>query len=69
VGENVARLRADALSTLSDWGVEIDRDANENGTGERIVSTPDSRVAVLVVPTDEELAIARACDSVLGLGT
>ena len=68
VGENVARLRADALSTMSDWGVEIDRDANENGTGERVISTPDSRVAVLVVPTDEELAIARACDSVLGLG-
>lgn len=69
VGENVARLRADALSTLSGWGVEIDRDANENGTGERVISTPDSRVAVLVVPTDEELAIARACDTVLGLGT
>ena len=68
VGENVARLRADALSTMSDWGVDIDRDANENGTGERVISTPDSRVAVLVVPTDEELAIARACDTVLGLG-
>ena len=68
VGENVARLRADALSTLGTWGVEIDSEANENGSGERIISTPDSRVAVLVVPTDEELAIARACDVVLGLG-
>lgn len=68
VGENVARLRADALSTLGGWGVELDREANENGSGERIISTPDSRVAVLVVPTDEELAIARACDTVLGLG-
>ncbi|MBB1041051.1 MULTISPECIES: acetate/propionate family kinase [unclassified Dietzia] len=68
VGENVARLRADALSTLGGWGVEIDPEANENGSGERIISTPGSRVTVLVVPTDEELAIARACDTVLGLG-
>ncbi|OAV76639.1 acetate/propionate family kinase [Dietzia sp. 111N12-1] len=68
VGENVARLRADALSTMRGWGVEIDAEANENGTGERVISTPGSRVTVLVVPTDEELAIARACDEVLGLG-
>ncbi|MBB1031880.1 acetate kinase [Dietzia sp. SLG310A2-38A2] len=68
VGENVARLRADALSTLGGWGVEIDPDANENGSGERIISRAGSRVTVLVVPTDEELAIARACDTVLGLG-
>lgn len=67
VGENVARLRADALSTLAGWGVEIDPAANEQGSGERIISSPGSRVAVLVVPTDEELAIARACDVVLGL--
>jgi len=67
VGENVPRLRADALSTLSGWGVELDPEANRNGTGERVISTPDSTVAVLVVPTDEELAIARACDQVLGL--
>ncbi|MGW8592142.1 acetate/propionate family kinase [Dietzia sp. NPDC055877] len=68
VGENVARLRADALSTMGDWGVQIDAEANENGSGERLISAPDSRVKVLVVPTDEELAIARACDDVLGLG-
>ncbi|HHX84466.1 MAG TPA: acetate kinase [Actinomycetales bacterium] len=68
VGENVPRLRADALATLTGWGVEIDADANEHGSGERLISTPDSRVGVLVVPTDEELAIARACDAVLGRG-
>ena len=68
VGENVPRLRADALATLNSWGVEIDSEANESGPDERIISTPESRVTVLVVPTDEELAIARACDVVLGLG-
>lgn len=68
VGENVPRLRADALATLKSWGVELDSEANENGPDERIISTPNSRVTVLVVPTDEELAIARACDVVLGLG-
>ena len=56
------------MATLGGWGVEIDPEANENGSGERLISTPDSRVKVLVVPTDEELAIARACDVVLGLG-
>ncbi|WP_194860685.1 acetate kinase [Dietzia sp. SYD-A1] len=68
VGENVARLRADVLSTLVGWGVELDPQANEDGAGERIISRAGGRVAVLVIPTDEELAIARACDTVLGLG-
>lgn len=42
-------------------GVEIDRAANEEAVGGRraVISTPDSRVKVLVVPTDEELSIAR----------
>ena len=68
VGENVPRLRADALATLRGWGVEVDPHANEDGPDERVISTAGSRAAVLVVPTDEELAIARACDEVLGLG-
>ena len=65
VGENLPRLRADALSTLADWGVRIDHAANDDGDGARVISTSDSEVTVLVVPTNEELAIARACDEVL----
>lgn len=67
VGENSPSVRAAALETLSSWGVEIDAEANENRRGERVISTPQSRVTVLVVPTNEELAIARASVEVLGL--
>jgi len=65
VGENLPRLRADALASLRTWGVEVDPEANASGSGARVVSTPESRVTVLVVPTNEEFAIAVACDEVL----
>ncbi len=60
VGENVPRVRADALATLGFAGVTVDPDRNaapERGT--RRISADSSAVAVLVVPTDEEREIAR----------
>ncbi|UNK71701.1 acetate kinase [Microbacterium sp. H1-D42] len=66
VGENSADVRADALATLGFLGVHIDPDRNtarERGT--RRISTDDSTVEVLVVPTDEELEIARQTLSVI----
>ncbi|MFK4760466.1 acetate/propionate family kinase [Microbacterium sp. ZW T5_45] len=60
VGENAAAVRAEAMATLGFAGVEIDHDRNaERGRGIRRISTDDSRVTVLVVPTNEELQIAR----------
>ncbi|GAB3602654.1 acetate/propionate family kinase [Microbacterium aureliae] len=60
VGENSARVRAAALRTLGFAGVAIDPERNEaRGQGIRTISTDESAVAVLVVPTDEELEIAR----------
>ncbi|WP_438353972.1 acetate/propionate family kinase [Microbacterium sp. CJ88] len=60
VGENSIRVRAEAMATLGFAGVEIDPARNETrGRGIRIISTDASRVTVLVVPTDEELEIAR----------
>jgi len=60
VGENAPRVRADALATLGFAGVRIDPERNETrGKGIRIISTDDSSAAVLVVPTNEELEIAR----------
>ena len=62
VGENVAAVRLDALSGLAGLGIEIDERRNTaSDKGARRISTDDSRVAVLVVPTNEELAIARDC--------
>lgn len=60
VGENAARVRAEALSTLGFAGVEVDPERNaERGRGIRRISTDASSVTVLVVPTNEELQIAR----------
>lgn len=60
VGENAVRVRAEAMATLGFFGIEIDPARNEaRGGGIRRISTDDSAVEVLVVPTDEELEIAR----------
>jgi acetate kinase len=66
VGENAARVRAEALATLGFAGIEIDHARNEErGSGIRRISTDDSRVTVLVVPTNEELQIARQTAALL----
>ncbi len=60
VGENAAKVRADALATLGFLGVRVDPERNAaRDRGIRLISADDSAVAVLVVPTDEELEIAR----------
>ncbi|MGQ2915059.1 acetate/propionate family kinase [Microbacterium aurantiacum] len=65
VGENAPLVRARALETLGFAGVEIDPERNTApARGIRRISTDASRVAVLVVPTDEELEIARQTLSV-----
>jgi acetate kinase len=61
VGENVAAVREDALSGFDWLGIKIDPERNRaRKRSPRIISSDDSSVAVLVVPTNEELAIARA---------
>ncbi|AJY77127.1 acetate/propionate family kinase [Paenibacillus beijingensis] len=60
VGENSAVLRETVCSGLTFLGLELDPELNAQRSKEaRIISTPDSRVSVLVVPTNEELIIAR----------
>lgn len=60
VGENQAGLRADVCSTLGFMGVEIDKEVNAVTRGtETVISSSTSRVKVCVIPTDEELTIAR----------
>ncbi|OBK93526.1 acetate kinase [Mycobacterium asiaticum] len=65
IGQHAATVRRDALAGLVELGIELDEERNGTGSGTRRISTDDSRIAVLVVPTDEELAIARDCVSVL----
>lgn len=66
VGENSPLVRAAALETLGFLGVRVDPERNETrGRGIRTISTDDSAVTVLVVPTNEELEIARQTLSVV----
>ncbi|MCE4025211.1 acetate kinase [Microbacterium sp. Au-Mic1] len=66
VGENNSLVRREAMATLGFAGVEIDPARNDaSGSGIRVISTDASRVTVLVVPTDEELEIARQTEQIL----
>jgi len=65
VGENNALLRRRALAGLEFLGIEIDNDRNELASREpRAISPEGARVSVLVIPTNEELEIARQALSV-----
>ena len=61
VGENTDCVRKDVCSDLEFLGIKLDEQKNlERNNGKiREISTPDSKVKVLVIPTNEELVIAR----------
>ena len=60
VGENQTGVRENVCEPLAFMGVEIDKELNARTRGtETVISTPASKVQVVVVPTDEELMIAR----------
>ncbi|MCX6468364.1 MAG: acetate kinase [Corynebacteriales bacterium] len=66
VGENAPTVRRDALAGLERYGIAVDDEANVvRSRAARRISTADSEVAVLVVPTNEELAIARKAAAVV----
>ena len=58
VGENQAGMRAGVCEGMEWMGVKLDEAANAVRGEETIISTPDSKVTVVVIPTDEELMIA-----------
>ena len=59
IGENDISCRSKVCKNLTYLGAEIDEELNKCRGVERIISTPESQVKLLVVPTNEELAIAR----------
>ncbi len=59
IGENNAFIRTSVCEYLAYLGISIDGEANAKRGEEVVISTPESSVKVLVVPTNEELAIAR----------
>ena len=59
IGENNIKMRKDVCSSLTYLGVKLDEEKNNVRGEERIISADDSKVQVPLVPTNEELAIAR----------
>lgn len=59
VGENDKAGRKNICSSLAFMGVEIDDEANNVRGEERVISSSNSKVKVMLIPTNEELAIAR----------
>ena len=59
VGENQYSMREQVCANMEYMGVKLDVEKNKTVRGEEaIISTPDSKVTVCVIPTDEELMIA-----------
>lgn len=64
IGENAAEIRAAVAQHLAWAGLVLDQGANEKGSG--LISRSDSKIAAWVIPTDEEVMIARHVLEVLG---
>ena len=59
IGENDGKVRAGVVKNLGYLGITLDEEANKQRGEEIVISTPDSKVKVAVIPTNEELAICR----------
>lgn len=66
VGENQTGVRENVCAPLAFMGVKLDNELNARTRGtETVISTPDSKVKVAVIPTDEELMIARDTEQIV----
>ncbi|MBO4972947.1 MAG: acetate kinase [Clostridia bacterium] len=68
IGENTASVRAEALRNLSYFGIEFDEEVNKATKGRSGVtklSTENSKVAIYMIPTNEELVIARDTEAIV----
>jgi acetate kinase len=66
IGENRAALREDVCRDLQELGIRLDPQRNAAAKGEAVVSAADSRVQIWVMPTNEELIVARQAAELLG---
>ena len=65
VGENSPRIRAAVCRDMAWCGVELDPSRNESAKGEAVVSNDRSRASVWILPTNEELVVARQAAELL----
>jgi acetate kinase len=68
IGENSVKLRATVLDGLEELGIVLDPAANAKAKGESKISAPESRIQIWVVPTNEELIVARQTKQLLEKG-
>jgi acetate kinase len=66
IGENDANARANIINGMTWFGCELDPEKNATRGKELEISTPESKVKVLLIPTDEELVIARDVEALRG---
>ena len=66
IGENTSFIREKILAYFGYLGITIDKEANMVRGEDKIISTPDSKVTVCIIPTNEELAIARETVALVG---
>ena len=59
MGENLKHLRANVVNRLGVLGVKLDEQLNDTFSDERVISTPDSKIKVYIIPTNEEVMIGR----------
>ena len=59
VGENGVEMRSDIMANMDFLGMKLDEEANKVRGKERVISTEDSKVKIFLIPTNEELMIAR----------
>jgi len=68
IGENADTTREGVLSDLDFLGISLDLEKNKGFRKEGVISTPESKVKVIVVPTDEELMIALDTEQIVTRG-
>ena len=65
IGENGVHVRGAVCDGLAELGIELDTQANETASGESKIDGPASRAQVWVIPTNEELIVARQTQALL----
>ncbi|HEG5396181.1 TPA: acetate kinase [Campylobacter coli] len=66
IGENAALVRQKVCEKLSHLGIELDTELNNEKTScERVISAANSKVKIFIIPTDEELEIARVTEELI----
>ena len=65
IGENGASIRSGVCRDLKEFGIELDGSLNQSASGECQLQTPESKVDIWIVPTNEEIVVARQTKELL----